>query len=191
MHETTSTLYSELADYRDRFAIARQEAAALVDGLSPDALNTAPSPEAWSVGQCLAHLNESTGQLVPRLETAIDRARDRGPFAEGPFRYGMVSRWFIHAMDPEAGWTFPAPNGYAPPAIPLEPAEVLGTFQALQDRLIACAERADGLDLKRIRVASPLTRLVRLSLGAWLAATAAHQERHLQQAERTRQALEA
>lgn len=48
---------------------------------------------------------------------------------------------------------------------------------------------ADGLDLARIKVTSPVTRLLRLSLGQWLAGLAGHQRRHLWQARQVKTEL--
>lgn len=182
-------LSPELRAYRDRFKMLRCDAEVLITDVSTEVFNTSPAPGAWSMAQCFDHLNTAGKQLVPRLEAAIDEAKKKGPFGEGPFRYGIFSRWFIRAMRPESGWKMPAPSSYAPADTALDPDDVLATFQALQDRLIACTERAQGLDLKQIRVSSPFFRLLRFSLGAWLAATAAHEERHLQQARRVRRDL--
>jgi hypothetical protein len=181
---------SQLQTYRTQFAEAKQTVQSLTAGLSDDQFNQAPASGKWSVGQCLDHLNEAGGLLVPRLEAAIERAQREGPFAEGPFRYGIFSRWFIRMMEPGSSMKLPAPSGYTPAPEPLDPEAVGTAFAALQDRLIACTERADGLDLRRIRVGSPLASWVRLSLGAWLEATAAHQRRHLQQARRVLQAID-
>ena len=56
-------------------------------------------------------------------------------------------------------------------------------------RCDADTERTQGLDLKRIRVTSSAAWWMRLSLGAWLNATAAHEERYLQQARCVRRKL--
>lgn len=57
-------------------------------------------------------------------------------------------------------------------------------FSALQSRLVGCVERSDGLDLRRVKVASPVSRLVRVSLGAWFAALIVHEQNHIAQAGR-------
>ncbi len=42
--------------------------------------------------------------------------------------------------------------------------------------------RAEGIDLARVKVRSPVLWLLRLSLGQWFALIAGHQKRHLWQA---------
>jgi hypothetical protein len=50
-------------------------------------------------------------------------------------------------------------------------------------------ERADGLDLRRVKVPTPIVRLLKMSLGSTLAQAAAHERRHLAQAWRVREKL--
>jgi hypothetical protein len=48
--------------------------------------------------------------------------------------------------------------------------------------------QAEGLDLARIRTISPVNRLIRLPLGAYLQFILAHDRRHLWQARQVRNA---
>ena len=66
---------------------------------------------------------------------------------------------------------------------------VLPTFLHLQSQLMARADAAAGLDLHKVKVATPMSRFLRLSLGAMFAQIAAHERRHLEQARRVRRQL--
>jgi hypothetical protein len=68
---------------------------------------------------------------------------------------------------------------------------VLPTFLHVQSQFLLQIDCATGLDLRRIKVATPLSRFLRLSLGAMLAQAAAHERRHLDQARRVREKLPA
>lgn len=177
-----SELSAELREYCAQFTAAKQEADRLVIECPSELFNEAPGPDRWSVGQCLDHLNQIGTRLVPRLESAIEEGWTEGQKAEGPFRYGIFSRWFVRVQQPDSGWRMSAPTLYVPSDEPLDPETVVRSFATLQDDLIDCAKRAQGLDLRGIRVPSPVSNWLRFSLGAWLAATVAHQQRHLQQA---------
>ncbi len=183
MKRNALRLSPELVEHRNAFRTIKQEAVTLADGLSPAAFNRAPAPGAWSAGQCLDHLNGAGYQLLPRLEAALQETQATGRHADGSFRPGWIERLFIRLNGPEPPFKLPAPAGYRPAAGGLDPEHVVTRFTTLQDRLIDCTEAADGLDLS-IKIPSPASRWVRLSLGAWLAATAAHEERHLRQARR-------
>jgi hypothetical protein len=64
------------------------------------------------------------------------------------------------------------------------PDRVLADFRALTDGFLAVLARAEreGLDLSKVRIASPFLRLLRLPVGAFLEALAGHAQRHLDQA---------
>ncbi|MCU1237633.1 MAG: hypothetical protein JWP63_5600, partial [Candidatus Solibacter sp.] len=68
---------------------------------------------------------------------------------------------------------------------------ILPTFLHVQRHLGIQIERADGLDLRRVKVLTRITKLFKLSLGATLALTAAHERRHMAQARRVRERLPA
>jgi hypothetical protein len=93
-------------------------------------------------------------------------------------------------MKPSSDWTFTAPSVFEPDTPEtLYPRETVEEFRGLQDQFASCVGQAEGLDLRRIRVASPAVPLLRISLGAWFEATIAHEERHLRQAERVLERL--
>ena len=189
MH-ATKNLSDELAAYRDRFAEIRDEAAALIDECSADTFNAAPDPGRWSVGQCFEHLIKAGDPLAYAIDEALTKAETQGPYGDSPFAYGLVSRLFIWSLQPDAPISMPAPGSYTPDDKPLDPAAVRASFVDLQDRFIHCIERAPGLDIARIKVGSPAMSWFRLPVGAWFAATAAHEQRHLQQAERALNAVQ-
>lgn len=172
----------------DRYRAARRAAQQLLAGGATSAFNVQPAPGRWSAAQCLDHLNTMGEKVHRRMESAIAEAREQGLYGEGPFRYGMLDRLFVKSMQPDPWIRIPSPSAYEPTEDDLDSEETVAAFSELQDRLIASAEEAEELDLKRIKIVSPVSRWFRFSLGAWLAATAAHQERHLQQA---REALRA
>ena len=66
---------------------------------------------------------------------------------------------------------------------------VMPTFFHVQSQLMLQLARAEGLDLRRIKVATPISRFLKMSLGAMFAQIAAHERRHLEQARRVREKL--
>ncbi|HHP7239567.1 DinB family protein [Longibacter sp.] len=169
--------------YLTGFQTIKRDAEALIHSAEDDVLNTAPAPDAWSAIQCLDHLNTAGWLLLTRMERRINDAEENGPFGQGPFRYGFVSRIMIRLMQPSSILSIPAPSSYTPDARhTLETNAVATEFLQLQDDFIACCERSEGLDLRKVRVASPAMPILSISLGAWYEATIAHEQRHLKQA---------
>lgn len=183
-------MHEQLQTYRSDLLALKDEATDLVAGVDEAIMRRRPDPETWSVAQIFDHMNTAGWLLLNSLEQAIAESRKNGPYGEPPFRYGFISRWFVRSMEPSSGWTFTAPSIFEPEtADTLYPDETVEEFLALQDQFANCVVDAEGLDLRRIRVASPAVPLLRISLGAWFEATAAHQRRHLEQSREVLQAL--
>lgn len=169
--------------YHEAFDELGTEAEELAQPLTPEQFNWTSEPERWSVGQCIDHLNTAGYQLLPRLERALRKGRERGLTGAPPFRYGIISRWFIRFNKPSSGFKMTTFKTYEPTTDSrLDKEETVERFVALQHKLAAKVEEADGLDLRKIRAPSPVSRWLRLSVGAWFEGTIAHERRHLQQA---------
>jgi len=181
----------ELGERLSEYQSAKHEIVELVAGLDDDQFNSRPDPKRWSMAECVDHLVITGRRMMPRMDTAIIRARGQGWTSEGPFRYGFFEKWFAGAMSEcPPRRKLRAPKIYAPPQLKdLKIPTAVEDFATLQDKLIQTVHHADGLDLSRIKVTSPVTRLVRLSLGQWLAGLAGHQRRHLWQAQQVKKAV--
>ncbi len=175
-------MHSQLDTYQSDFQAVKEEATRLVSDVDDEGLLTSPDEETWSVAQVFDHVNTSGWLLLNKLENAIRKAQEHGPYGEPPFEYGFISRWFIRSMKPSSGWSFTAPSVFEPEApTTLYPHETIEEFRGLQDQFTSCVADAEGLDLRRIRVGSPAMPLLRISIGAWFEATIAHERRHLDQ----------
>lgn len=135
---------------------------------------------------CLDHLNVAGSKLLPLIDEAIDRARKRELFSLGPFNYGLLGNRFIRSQEPPVKRRMKTFKQYLLPPDRSLP-EVESTFLDLQDQIIDRIRAANGLDLSRIKIGSPVNRLIRFNLAAWFAATVAHERRHLWQARRIRE----
>lgn len=120
---------------------------------------------------------------------AFNEALDKGgPAGKPPFSYGLVGRWFIAMIAPKMKRTLKTPAKMNPtlttPDGGFQPATVMAAFREVTESMIAVCNRADGLDLTRIRVASPFLNVLKLQIGAFLEGNAGHCLRHLAQAQR-------
>ena len=173
-------LHAELAGYRREIQAIREDANRLVDGLSEAQLQWSPSPERWSIAQCLDHLNNGWLALT-KLDRAMTRAAEQGVRSEGPYRHPLLGRLYVRFTEPPPKLRVPAPKAYRPkPAPPAT--EVVPRFFELQDEIAKRVVAADGLDLGKIRSSSPISRRFRMSLGQWFGFLLAHERRHLWQA---------
>ena len=170
-----------LAAYAAAYRQASQEAEVLTDSLTPEQFNWKPDATSWSVAECLMHLNTANAPYAEAMRKRIDEG---GPRGEGPFRYGWFARLFIKSIAPEGKLKMKTASAMTPRASQYDPAAVLGEFEAINAELLEQIERAEGLDVSRMRMPSPFLKLMRLPLGAFLEALAGHELRHLKQARR-------
>jgi len=176
----------EIEELQKQFEQVGEQAQILTRGLSETQFNWRAEPRAWSIEECLAHLI-IVGQTEIRLiEKAVQDGRARGLTGNGPFQYGWMERTVLRQTEPPARRRFSSPRRFRP--VHGQPiTAVLPTFVHLQRQFAQLAAQAEGLDLARVKVATPMTRLLKFSLGTTLAQAAAHERRHLDQARRVRE----
>jgi len=182
------TLSPQLEGLRREFQAAGHNVEELLAGMTEEEFRTRIRPEQWSVGECLGHLNAVARLYQPVLERAIEEGREKGYFGTGPFGHGVMGWLSVRLMEPPPRFRLPAPRPFQPVDHgPLR--EVKREFDQSRERFVAALDDAGGLDLSRIKVASPASALVRLNLAAAFAFLAAHERRHLWQARQVRRAL--
>lgn len=164
------------------------EVRSLTDALSDDAINWRPGAGRWSVAECLLHLARTNGLYVPPLERVVRAAREQGRVGTGPFRPNWFGKWFAAQMEPPPKRRFKVPRPFRPPQERATAESARRAYLEMNDAMQAIARSADGLDLGRIRMTSPITRWMRFNLEAAFLAIAAHDRRHLWQARQVRQA---
>ena len=176
-------LTPEIENYRQQFERLAAEADALVAPLSEEQFTWQPAPGSWSVAECIEHLNVTAREYLPRLDEGIAEAIRRGLFGEGPFTHDLVGRIFVRTMEPPAKIRVKAPTSFHPGPKRAR-SEIMAAFRAYQVQFIDRLRQANGLDLRRAKVQSPASKWVRMSLGSGFALMAAHERRHLWQAQR-------
>jgi hypothetical protein len=174
--------------YRRQFEQIQEQASQVTADLNEARFNWRPAPGEWSIEECLAHLVIVGQWEIRAIEQAVEQGKQRGITGQGPFEFGPIERFIIHQTEPPVRSPLPAPRHFVP--LHGQPVTaVLPTFHHVQSQLIQQLERADGLDLRRVKVPTPISRFFKLSLGAMFAQIAAHERRHLDQAWRVREKL--
>jgi hypothetical protein len=180
-------LAPEVDAFRRQFEQISADADGLAGPLTDEQFSWQPSPNAWSVGQCLEHLNATARVYLPSLDDGIAAAIRQGLYADGPFAYNWIGRLFVRTVEPPPRFRARAPASLQPD--PRRPrAEVTAAFRAYQVQYVDRLRQANGVDLARARVASPVAKWLRIPLGSAFALMCAHERRHLWQARRVTEA---
>lgn len=174
-------LAREIDDFRKQFEQISADADALVTPLGEEQFVWKPGPNRWSIAECLEHMNATARAYLPAIDEGIADAIRYGAYAEGPFQYSLVGRIFSRMMEPPAHFRMrAAPDKQPGPERPKR--ETLAGFRAYQVQYVDRLRQANGIDLSRSCVRSPLASWIRIPLGSAFASMAAHERRHLWQA---------
>jgi DinB superfamily len=172
----------EIENLRRQLRQAKEQGSALLRGVDEVRLKKRAGPLKWSVGECFSHMNIANGQYIRAIEKTIHKAVDEELCAKGKYRYGLLERLFLRMLEPPATWKVKAPEPFLPVnSTPRE--ELLAVWEHTHDRLVLQVERSDDLDLKQ-KVKSPASGLFQPTLAMAFAVIAAHDRRHLRQAEK-------
>jgi hypothetical protein len=182
------SLAPDVDAFRRQFEAISAEGEALVAPLTDEQFARQPSPDAWSIAQCIDHLNATARAYLPMIDESIAGGIRRGLYGEGPFRYNWIGRVFVWSLQPPPKFRGKAPRAFQP-APHRARNEIMAAFHAYQVQFVDRLRQANGLDLARTRVTSPVSRWIRLPLGSGFALTVAHERRHLWQCERIKKNL--
>ena len=175
-------------ELESQFRQLSERASALAGGLDPTLLCRRPKPESWSIAECLAHLNLSVDPYFPLWERGLAEARRQNRTGEQPYRLDFWGGVLVWTLEPPPKFRFPTPRPFQP--VDTGPVEaLLPAFLDRQHRVLQVLQASRGTAVDKIKVASPFERRMRYSIWSSFCLTAAHERRHLWQAERAAIAL--
>lgn len=161
---------------------ATEQARRLVAETDARLFTVRPDAMRWSAAECLGHLSITTNEFLPILRSAIENGLNRNLRSArepGMDTLGRVLRWF---MEPPIRSKVKTTQPFVPRAIRAK-AEALAEFEAAQRELVALVNAAKGLDVRKIKVRSAFDKRVSYNLYSAFRIIAAHERRHLWQAE--------
>jgi hypothetical protein len=169
-----------LQQYLEEIQAIRLEARALGE-LTPEQFNWRPNAKRWSVGQCLEHII-LTGRIYPRkIEKMLAESQARQARGERPYVEGVITRWFVRAMEPPPVMRIRTVGEVDPPRR-LDRDVVMANFEAVHDEIERLIRQADGSSLVHARGPSAFVSVLRFTVGQTMALSLGHARRHLWQA---------
>lgn len=181
--KTVDELEAEFSDISARFQ-------ALAVSAGPEMCLRPSGSSTWSAVECLQHLNLSSDAYFPIWQRVIATAGARKSELNAPYRIDFWGRLLCWILEPPPRIRSKAPAPFEPVECS-EITQVLDGFVDRQERIIAALRRCRGRAVDQVKMASPLDARVRYSIWSSFVLTAAHQRRHLWQAERAIEAIRA
>lgn len=160
-----------------------EEARRLAESLNEEQLRWTPPDGGWSVAQIFDHLASANGSYLPGIRVAIARQRGDGSNrSTAPWKPTFFGRMLVRSLDPSSTRALPAPRIWRP-STQASP-RALETFLESQAAIAELVHEAEGIDLNRARLSSPVSRFIRLNVGDAFRVFVVHDWRHLGQVRR-------
>jgi hypothetical protein len=154
----------------------------LTAGLSPAQMSQKPALGGWSIGQVFEHLVLTGEMYLVGMDSAIENARPAT--REVVWRPTWIGGLIAGAISPQSVRRVAAPKRMQPG--PTARPDVVAAFLTEKQRIRSLLERSVSLDLNRVKIASPIARIIRLNLGDCFEINVQHSARHLEQVARVR-----
>lgn len=172
------TLSPQVADLREQFEACSRTAREMFAAHDEAALKRRPASGGWSAAECVAHLTLTTGNYEPIFQDGFSRA----PKGSEPYKKDLKGRLLAWIMEPPYKHGVKTRPNFEP--VNLGPAQqVLADFLDSQKVMFARLDRANGLALDKVKVASPFKESVTYNMYSLFWILASHQRRHIWQAE--------
>jgi len=148
---------------------------------SLEQLNWKPSPESWSIAQCLNHLVVSDGSYFPLLKKIIDRSYRMSFWAKhSPFSK-LIGRVMKDQLQEEVGRKLKAPGKLQPAASEIS-LEIFDRYYKNLDDFLELISKCRDVDLDKTIITSPVVSVVTYNLRDALQFLMQHEHRHINQA---------
>lgn len=135
----------------------------------------------WSVTQCLDHLNKYGDYYLPHIQAKLLQP---GNETSNIFKGSWIGSYFTKMMEPSTGKRkTKAFKGYIPP-IQLDAYAVVARFIQQQELLLEYLNKARQVNLDKLKIPVSIAKFIQLKLGDVFQFLIAHNERHIQQADR-------
>lgn len=183
MHSIPQSAPDQLAELKQQFDACSLQARNLMESLPEAELQKRPANGGWSVAENIQHLTITNDFYIPILADALPVA----PEGKGLYKMdwkGRLLKWILEPPYRSKAKTIPS----------MEPKignihSVLPDFLASQQRFLDAMAQWQGRALNKVLISSPFKKSLRYNIYSLFNVVAAHQRRHLWQAQRVKEEI--
>ncbi len=181
------TLPADLQQILDDIDAADRAGEAIASQVTDEQFNWRPRDgQGWSIAQCLEHLTAVNTLYSTPVQQAVDDARARGLTRRGPGAPGFFGRRFIASQEPPVKRRLSAPGRVRPAAAVRSREEIMSAYHDAHTSVRRLIANAAEVDINRATFPNPFLKIIRMRVATALQTLAAHDRRHLWQAEQVR-----
>jgi hypothetical protein len=174
----------ELTKLRQEYLKIIDDCKILAGDLSDEEINYRQDPGKWSIAECIQHLTVTNSEYHKQALPAIEKGIVKGKLSNDPIKLSFIGKIFMK-FEPPPKRKFKNPKIFSPKKDPhkfFDKEQVVKDFITSKMRMIELIEKADGLDMNKVKFSSPVFGLIRVKLGDYFKTMAPHDRRHLWQA---------
>lgn len=150
-----------------------------LESLTYEECNFKPNSDAWSILECIAHLNLYGDFYIPEIEKRIAASNYKG---DKFFNSGWLGNYFANSMLPTGKLnkmkTFADKN---PKGSVLDQVTTIKKFLSQQHQLLDLLRRSGEVSLKKTKTSISISKWIKLRLGDTLRVVIYHNQRHMKQ----------
>jgi len=150
--------------------------------LSSDELNRKPNPDSWSAAECFQHLIFTNGLYLTRFNDILKAESGNGMDLIN-YKHSFWGKLILYFVNPKTKMKSKTTSSFNPSQGKGDP-DVVKKYLEQHDQLTKAISGMKNLDLKRLRMASPINSKIKYNLGDAIRILSLHDQRHIQQAER-------
>lgn len=174
-------MHPQLLPIRKELDACSDRVSRLADWAGDEFWGMRPAADSWSASECVRHLNETSRAMLPLINEQLRESRR----VEPPPKYGFsMMGWIIWwSTSPPVRTKFKTTAPFVPAGASARKDDLVA-WAVCQSDVLGTLERSDGHPLSNLRVASPFDARVKYNVYSAFRIIAAHQRRHLDQAEK-------
>ena len=152
------------------------------DSLSLNQINWKPGSKIWSIGECIKHLVIINELYLKKMKEFVIKDTSN-PNEDFNYSQSFIGKLLTKRVDPENFKKLKTFKVFDP-LVSSSSKSVVQDYALIMKGFIEMVKDMNGINLKKIKFSSPVSKSIRLNLGDPLIFIPKHDERHLVQAER-------
>lgn len=154
--------------------------------LSIEKLNWKAEKESWSILECLEHLNLYGDFYTPEITKRIESSKT---FPNKSFKSGLLGNYFAKMMLPSENINKMKTFKDKDPIGSQLDKTVIDNFISHQEKLLTLLNKSRQIDLNKTKTAISISKFIKLKIGDTFRIVIYHNERHIVQANKVKQAI--
>jgi hypothetical protein len=150
--------------------------------LSSEELNWKPDPKSWSAAECFQHLIFTNNSYLKHF-SEVSKTESGNVMDSIDFKHSFWGKLILYFVNPKTKMKSKTSASFNPSNSKVD-FDVIRKYLEQNDLLTKSISGMQNLDLKRLKIASPINSKIRYNLGDAIRILILHDQRHIQQAEK-------